>query len=504
MDMMREDNKSKEEIMEKLHAVAIKIESTHTEEEICQLAVDAAENVLDFDVVEVLIREKDTLVVKSKSSTLPDIEAQDMGIDEGIAGKTFQDKKAYLVKDVKKDKIASPSSDKYRSGISIPIGTFGVFQAISAEVDGFDQEDLRMGELLVSHVRGALNRIRSEKDLRKSEEKYRTLFERVPVGIYRTAPDGTIIDANPALVKMLKYSDKNSLLSSKAPHLFVNPEDRMRERSLLKEGKIVQDFETQMYRNDGTVIWVQDNARAITDDRGDILFYEGIMKDITEQKKAEEKLKRSLEEKEVLLGEIHHRVKNNMQVVSSILKLQADQEENEDISRGLKKGQNRIRSMAIIHEMLYEAEDVSRVNLSDYIARLVTILYRTYNVNHKKVALKMEMESISLGIDQATPCALVINELLSNTLEHAFPEDYTGRGELRISASLHDTEVSIVVSDNGVGTPEGIDLESSETFGLRLIKMLITRQLYGEIELERDGGTRFTIKFEKERENHVG
>ncbi|MFP3871751.1 MAG: PAS domain S-box protein [Candidatus Aenigmatarchaeota archaeon] len=217
---------------------------------------------------------------------------------------------------------------------------------------------------------------------------------------------------------------------------------------------------------------------------------------------AEEKLKSSLKEKEVLLDEIHHRVKNNLQVISSMLSLQASKEEDKKTVRVLQEGQNRIQSMALIHEMLHRSEDVANIHLSKYINELVRSIYQAYDVNYEEVQLEKDMEDIELSIDQATPCIQVINEIVSNSLKHAFPEDHEGQKKLNISTSLHDdSEVEIIVGDNGIGVPEDVTLEDPRSFGFRLIRMLVEDRLDGEVELKREDGTIFEIRFEKESEN---
>ncbi len=216
---------------------------------------------------------------------------------------------------------------------------------------------------------------------------------------------------------------------------------------------------------------------------------------------SEEKLKRSLREKEVLLDEVHHRVKNNLQVISSMLKLQASRE-NKEMSRVLQEGQSRIQCMALIHEMLHRSEDVARVGLNQYIDELVRTIYRTYDIGHD-VELETDLEYIELGMDQANPCVQAIHEVVSNALQHAFPEDHGERGKLKISSSLTDDGmVEMIISDNGVGLPEDMDIRDTKTIGLRLVHMLVEDQLDGHIELNRDGGTTFKIRFEKESESY--
>ncbi len=247
-------------------------------------------------------------------------------------------------------------------------------------------------------------------------------------------------------------------------------------------------------------ILVVDIQGEVDDEELDLL--EDIASDLAlakTKKETEKELKRSLKEKTVLLDEINHRVKNNMQVISSMLTLQAEKEEDEEAARVLQEGQRRIQSMALIHEMLYRSEDMAEIDLADYIDELVGTLCRSYGIDGERIELEMDLEDIKLGINKANPLAQVLNEVISNSLEHAFPEAYEDQGKLNISTSLSDDQnIEVVVSDNGVGVPEHIDLKDSKTFGLRLINMLVEDQLGGKIEVEKDGGTTFKIEFERE------
>jgi len=219
-----------------------------------------------------------------------------------------------------------------------------------------------------------------------------------------------------------------------------------------------------------------------------------IAKDITERKRAEEHLKESLNEKEVLLKEVHHRVKNNMQVISSLLMLQEDLSTDGKITEMLKDSQNRISSMALIHERLYRSHNLSKVDLREYIDDLVSGLFQSYGVSEGRVALNINAENVSLGIDSAIPCGLVINELVSNSLKHAFPDDK--KGEINIILRLKDGNmIELMVGDNGIGIPKDMDIRKTHSLGLYLVTLLVENQLNGEITLNRERGTEFLIKF---------
>ena len=210
-----------------------------------------------------------------------------------------------------------------------------------------------------------------------------------------------------------------------------------------------------------------------------------------ELRDSQKRLRLSLEEKDVLLKEIHHRVKNNLQIVSSLFYLQSEYIKDERSLEILKESRNRVRSMALIHEQLYQSDGLSRIDLDRYIHDLTTNLFASYGVQRDTIHLKIDMKDIYLGVDTAIPCGLIVNELVSNSLKHAFP---SGRkGEIRLEARWYqDGGLELIVGDNGIGFPPECDVLEMESLGLRLVRTLCT-QLEGEIKLDRNGGTVFTV-----------
>jgi Amt family ammonium transporter len=208
------------------------------------------------------------------------------------------------------------------------------------------------------------------------------------------------------------------------------------------------------------------------------------------------KTEASLKEKEVLLREIHHRVKNNMQVISSLLRLQSRNVKDEQQIEMLKESQNRIKAMALIHEKLYRSKDLANIDFNDYIKNLVNDLFISYKVSTGKITMKMNIEAVSFGIDTAIPCGLIVNELVSNSLKYAFPGGKDG--EIKISLrTLEEGDIELIVSDNGVSIPKDLDFRNTESLGLRLITNLTEKQLQGKVELNRNKGTEFQIKFKE-------
>lgn len=220
-------------------------------------------------------------------------------------------------------------------------------------------------------------------------------------------------------------------------------------------------------------------------------------KQLEEVRQAEEQLQSSLKEKEVLLKEIHHRVKNNLQIVDSLLRLQSRQIKNSQVAEILLESQNRIKSIALIHEKLYQSEDLARIQFAEYIPNLVVHLFGSYNTHANTVTLNIQVDELSLEIDTAIPCGLIINELVSNALKYAFPAHSQNAAAGELSVELHARDnplITLVVSDNGVGMPEAFDLMEAKSLGLKLVWGLV-EQLEGTIDLDCRQGTRFVITF---------
>lgn len=218
---------------------------------------------------------------------------------------------------------------------------------------------------------------------------------------------------------------------------------------------------------------------------------EQLLTEIAERQRAEEQIKTSLREKEVLLKEIHHRVKNNLQVISSLLKLQAGYIKEHHVLEILKESQNRVRAMALLHEKLYQSEDLAKINFTEYVHSLVANLFRSYGIKSQTIIAKINIENILFDIDTVIPCGLIINELVSNSLKYAFPGNQ--KGEICVALSVTPTGAcQIVVSDDGIGLPEELDFNDTKSLGLQLVCMLI-EQLEGKIELDRSCGTHFKI-----------
>ncbi|MBD2461224.1 PAS domain S-box protein [Oscillatoria sp. FACHB-1407] len=221
--------------------------------------------------------------------------------------------------------------------------------------------------------------------------------------------------------------------------------------------------------------------------------FEQAQTELTERQQVETYLRSALAEKEVLLKEIHHRVKNNLQIVSGLLQLQAQGLTDPNIINALQESQSRIESMSLIHKKLYTSVDLGQIDVADYIHSLAVSLLTTYQISPGAVALNVNVESVVLSLDQAIPCGLIINELVSNALKHAFPKDYSG--EINIKLCQVGECLSLTVQDNGVGLPEPINWRETQSLGLSLVHALATEQLDGELVVDHNGGMTFTVQF---------
>jgi len=215
--------------------------------------------------------------------------------------------------------------------------------------------------------------------------------------------------------------------------------------------------------------------------------------EISERKRAEKKALVSLREKEILLKEVHHRVKNNLQIISSLLELQSDYIHDEQSLRFFRESQDRIKAMALVHERLYASADLASINVCEYLKNLTSQLVLSYVVDPGCIDLEFDVGDFCLGIEEAIPCGLIVNELVSNSLKHAFPGRPGGKIAVTCSTDAEDM-VILSVSDNGVGIPEELDINRSETLGLQIV-FLLARQLRGTVNVRNDGGSSFAIRF---------
>lgn len=337
----------------------------------------------------------------------------------------------------------------------------------------------------------------AEKALRKSEAYYRTIFESTGTATIIIGEDRLIKMANKTSEEFIGYN-RDEIENKMTWTRFVHPDDleRLKKYHQMRrtdEKQVPSAYEFRLIDNNQNERQIMLYASLIPGTTSSVVS----LLDITDRKKSEQAIKNSLKEKELLLQEIHHRVKNNMQIISSLLNLQSSFIEDEEIENILKDSQSRVKSMALVHEKLYQADDLAQINAAEYIRSLTTSMFHNYSV-HPGVELILDVGDVFFNIDTAVPLGLVINELVSNSLKYAFPDDRTGKIQISLKQSSEEGKYILIVEDDGVGFPEDIDFLNSPSLGLQLVKTLVN-QLNGTIELDRNKGTSFKICIERNK-----
>jgi len=348
---------------------------------------------------------------------------------------------------------------------------------------------------------------KAEEKLRESEEKYRNIVETANEGILIIDDEVIITYANKKMTDMLGYTLEEGI--GRPVWDFVDEEGK----SILKHNLekrlqgINESYELKLFCKDGSPLWVLINAKSLFDKDSKFMGAMSMLTDITERKKAEEALERM---DKARIKEIHHRIKNNLQIIYSLLDLQAEKFKDGNVIEAFREGQNRVISMSLIHEELYKGEGTDTLDFSAYLKKLAKNLFKTYSLSSKNISLSMDLEEDTfLDMDTAVPLGIIVNELVSNSLKHAFTEKH--EGEIRIQLCREETNktnkeanktnkeknmslFSLKISDDGKGLPEDLELECTESLGLQLVNILVD-QLDGRLELKRAQGTEFTIRF---------
>jgi PAS domain S-box-containing protein len=333
-----------------------------------------------------------------------------------------------------------------------------------------------------------------EMSLRDSEERLMAIWNNVRAGIMLIDPaTHTITDVNLLAVEMIGLP-REEIVGTEC-FRFVCPAEK--EKGPITDlRQEVDNSERVLITADGTEIPILKTAATISINGQEMLVESFV--DLTERKVAEEMLRKSLDEKEVLLKEVHHRVKNNLQVISGLLNIQASYIQDRVSREYFKESQNRVRTMALIHEELYQVTDLAHVDFSEFVEHLAGNLFESYCSDRSNISLRLDVEDARLVVDTAIPCGLIVNELISNSLKHAFPNGREGEISIRFHRNS-EGQFSLEVEDNGVGLPEDLDPAATTSLGMQLINIL-SEQLGGEHRVYTDGGTRYVMRFEEYRE----
>lgn len=350
-------------------------------------------------------------------------------------------------------------------------------------------------------IQDVTNQKVAEKLLKSAETRYKTVADFTYNWEYWQNPDKTLNYVSPSCERISGYSAHEFIANPNLMTNIVVDEDRAIWENHLEEVEFHEHFREikfRIQRKDGEIIWIEHACSPVSNEEGIFLGYRVSQTDITDRKKGEEQLKSSLKEKDILLKEVHHRVKNNMQIVMSLLNLQANSIEDLVIRNAFAESNSRISAMGLIHETLYKSDNLSTIDPEDYINKLIQNTVRAFGSIDKKINHELEIEKIDFSLDETIPIALLVNEMLTNAYKYAFPNRNDGTIKI-IFKNIEDDKILLKFSDNGIGMPSEIKPYEFESLGMQLIFDLVEGQLKGEIELDITNGTCFTIVFAKKQ-----
>jgi PAS domain S-box-containing protein len=394
------------------------------------------------------------------------------------------------------ESIGAPSIDWLGVPLNIDGRTIGVL-VVQTYTEGvrYGEEEKNILKFVCDQIAMAVHRRKTEDEVQERERFLSSVIDSIQDGISILDQDYRIIRVNGAMEKW--YSHAMPLVGKKchkAYHLCDTPCEVCPTRETIEKAQAAYRVVPKVGATGEVSGWLDLYSFPLFDrSTGRMKGVIEYVRDITERKMAEDRLQASLAEKEVLLREIHHRVKNNMQVISSLLNLQSRRISDPDVLEMFKESQRRIRSMALIHERLYQSSDLSRIEFSQYLRNLANHLFRSYQIDPDRIHVTIDADEIYLSINTAIPCALIVNELISNALKHGFPEERWGN--VNVAFRRNDGNGCLLqVKDDGVGFPAGLDFHKTESLGMQIVVTLVN-QIEGTIRLEREKGTSFQISF---------
>ena len=333
-----------------------------------------------------------------------------------------------------------------------------------------------------------------ETALKISENKYRTLVETAQEGIWVVDPDGLTTYVNPKMAQILGYSGQE--MKGKTYFDFMDVADGQAAREMIaadRNARLIKDHEFTFFRRNGSRIQTRFTTSPITDADNTVAGDIALVSDVSAMKEHENALKSSLEEKSVLIMEIHHRVKNNLQIISGLIRLQSRYITNEQAIYALRQCETRVGTMALVHESLYQSGSPANINARAHITKLGNMILLSHEYG-SKIQLVFDVDDIPLDMNMAVPASLVINELVLNSIKYAFP----GKDQGTIRINLHrepNNQLSLGIRDDGIGLPEEFNIREVNSLGLKLVTRLVRDQLKGTIDIDRNAGTGFTIRF---------
>jgi|GEM_PF-4406424 len=391
--------------------------------------------------------------------------------------------------------------DRQKIWIELQPGDYRRFKSEHRKADGdvFSVEVtvtpiyLKGKRMLLGMVENIAAREQIERERRKSEQRYRRLFETSPYGILIVeAASGRLLDVNSYGLELFG-EQRTDLVGHEVSEISVLDKvfsqvgglEELRRRGYLREEGL------SFTKKDGTQIFLELGAYCYETGGEEVIQCN--FRNITRREKAQRELEKLVDEKEILLREIHHRVKNNLFTIVSLLEMQYTKAEDPLVRKSFQEAINRVHTMALIHKQIYSQESDQHLDFASYLRLLVKQLLASQVSNEQELDVKFSLESLHLDMDRALPCALAVNELITNAIEHGLEDEAGGR--LAVELLRRPKTVELNVCDNGNGLPEDFDIERHSSLGLRMVKGWVENQLRGELNYDSNGHTRFTVKF---------
>jgi PAS domain S-box-containing protein len=393
--------------------------------------------------------------------------------------------------------VIKSNFQEHMKGIDVPPYEYTLLTKTGEKIDSIITTKLISyggGDAILGIITDITERKRAEEALRISEEKYRHLVENMNEVLYSVDKAGTITYISPVVESLSGYNPMEIIGRNFMTFIFKDDVEFIKEQFQKRISGIHETSECRFFTKSGELKWIRSSGRPVVLN-GRFMGVQGVIADITEQKRAEDEIKASLREKEAMMREIHHRVKNNLQIISSLLRLQSRSLKSKALIDTFEIAQNRIKSMALIHEVLYLSEKIDRINFSDYVKRIANHLSAMFSRKAKCIDLELDLGELYLDIDRAIPCGLIINELVSNAFKHAFPDGKSGKIFVHLKNKL-DT-YTIEIKDNGIGLPAEFESGKNGTLGLQLVQDLV-KQIEGTLETNRAEGTTFKVVFKED------
>ncbi len=456
---------------------------------------------LGYDFISDIVRSGEGAIVKAEAAR-PDLVLMDIRLEGEMDG--------------------IQAAEHIRARFNIPVVYLTAYsdeatlqRAKTTEPYGYLLKPFEDRELHVA-IEIALYKHQMERKLKASEQRLSTTLKSIGDAVIATDKEGLVTFMNPIAEALTGWKQEDALGKdlTEVFHIIHEETRTLTESPItkaLQEGVVVGrgsrgDFPTLLIAKDGIERPIDESVAPIKDDKGKIIGTVLAFRDITERVRAEEQIKAALAEKEVLMLEVHHRVKNNLQVLVYLIDMQAETIENPKVLQALVDIQGRIRAMYLIHEKLYQAEDLAQINFGEYLEDLTSNLLHVFG-GGQSISLRVDAEDIFINVNVAIPCGMIVNELVTNALKYAFPTDDVEvlgrdgdrplhpRPEIRVEFRSREDEYVLMVGDNGVGMPPELDWRTTESLGLKLVNIWATHQLGGSIEVDIQHGTAFKIRF---------